>query len=144
MKWILVLGLVLLGYYGSMVGPAQAGERWSAGPCADVGRLRAWVEHQSQSAPLGYQAAARQTLLLLQEENCGVDVRAEQDADNAALGRALEAAKRSRVIPVARPLPDLGPEPTNIEAERSAPEPRQPMNCTTVRLGDDMSHTSCD
>jgi hypothetical protein len=75
-RWALILGC-----YGLVAGPAQAGDRWPANACKDVQDLRTILEAEDPTA--ADRANQRFGILLLQEVHCGVDVKAEQTADMA-------------------------------------------------------------
>lgn len=129
MKWISVLG-----FCGVMVSSAVAGERWPDGPCADVAQLRADFEKNFRNAVT--KANARLGLLLLQRNNCGVDITSEVAADKAARQREIDATVASGArLREQRPRPMPEPE--------TRPAARPSMNCTTIKLDDDMSTTNC-
>jgi hypothetical protein len=114
--------LIVLGCYGFMVGSAQAGERWPPGPCADVARVRVVLE---KDRPPPEKAMVRLGVLLIQREHCGIDVKADMDADFAALQHEIDDAER--------------------RGRRAAsPTPRQPMHCLTVPMSGGDSMTNCN
>jgi len=103
-----------------MVSSAQAAERWPDNVCREV----ATIEKLDSKVYAGRPAAlalARNDVLLMLQERCGVDVKAKMAADDAA-SRTADAA------PAAVP-------PAVV---------KQHMNCVTLKLDRDLATTNCD
>ena len=112
---------VFLGCCGAMaMSAAQAAQRWPANVCRELAALER-MDARAYAGRPAQLATARLNVLMLLQERCAVDVKAKLAADSAA-GRAANAA-------------------TSRAAYR---RPRDPLYCTTFRIGEDISHTQCD
>jgi len=115
-------GLVL-GFCGVMaVSAAQAAQRWPANVCRELAALER-VDAKTYAGRPATLATARLNVLMLLQERCGVDVKAKLAADSATTRAASGTGATSRA------------------AYR---RPKDPLYCTTFRIGEDMSHTLCD
>ena len=88
-KILIVSAAIAAGCYGLMVSSAQAGERWPAPVCKEIGRVRGILESSGSAVVRANQLFG---LLLLQEAHCGMAVQAELDADRAIMGRQSGSA----------------------------------------------------
>lgn len=139
-----------LSQFGTPVEQAPAPNRtaksgWSPGVCADILRMERMVTEDARPTDRGM---LRIGLLLLQQQHCGVDIRAKVAADQRVLDEAqrksqqrfqenIEAAARAATPP---PAPSVV---IQVPQASSAPDPTPSIHCFTTRLGGGMSTTNC-
>jgi hypothetical protein len=113
---------------GFAVISAQAGERWPQNVCNEISSM----ERETEEIKLRpeHRAFMRANVILLLKFHCGVDTRAKERIDQAAIDAWVK--KDDRPAP-RRTVP--------VEADK----PHGPMNCTIRNLGGDgqLSTMSC-
>ena len=107
--------IMVLWFCGVVVGPAMAGDRWPVAACKELAQLRGIVE---SSGSVVAKINQRFALLILQGGHCGLITQPLVDADIATLAR--------------------------LEKRHADAPARQPLNCTTIKLSNDMTSTNCN